>query len=424
MKKISLILLLISIAFGQDSALVKQLILLPGVAVKSIRPDSGFKQAFDIDFTQPLDHHTPHGLQFKQRIILSHVDVRRPVVLITEGYGLYSNYPRELSLLLNANEIRVEHRFFGRSRPDSMIWSDLNIEQAAADHHRIVEVFKKIYSAQWINTGWSKGGQTAIFHRRFYPRDVDVTVAYDAPLNLEREESRIDRFFTKVGSETCRRKIKQFQRIVLQRKTDVLSLFKNYAAQKHLSFSIGLEAALEYAVLEYPFSFWQYHKINCDSIPDENATVRQLFAHLKKVVALSSYSDRALNSAAMYQFFTQLGYYGYVTEGLDKWLSGAYGYSNALFAPKGTEIRYDPRPMQDMNNWLQSGGNRILFIYGANDPWSASSVKLTGRTDALKMTLKNGNHFTFIHSFAEKERRKIYRTLERWLGFTIGKEEN
>ena len=306
-KIIFLLLILTTWLAAQDSALVARLVALPGVAVKTVHPDSGFNQAFEIDFTQPVDHNRPYGAQFKQRIIISHLSVNRPVVLITEGYNFYSNHTRELSRLLQANEIRVEHRFFGESKPDSMDWRYLTIEQAAADHHRIVQIFKKIYPKQWINTGWSKGGQTSIFHRYFYPNDVAATVAYDAPLNLQKEEKRIDRFFGKVGTAYCRQRLKAFQRTALKRKNQLLPLFKQFAQQKHYDYSIGLEAALEYAVLEYPFSFWQYYKIECDSIPDSTASAECIFNHLKRVVALSSYNDHALNSPAMYQFFHAVG---------------------------------------------------------------------------------------------------------------------
>jgi len=417
MKKICLVfLLLVSWAAAQDSSLTARLRSLPGVAVRTVHPDSGFRQAFEITFTQPLDHNRPNGPQFTQRIILSHRDVRRPVVLVTEGYRFYSNHTRELSLLLQANEIRVEHRYFGHSRPDSLDWRYLTIEQAAADHHRIVQMFKKIYTGKWLNTGWSKGGQTALFHRYFYPHDVVATVAYDAPLNLQKEEKRIDRFFDKVGSSYCRQKIKQFQLAALRHKNELLPLFEKYAAQKHYSYSIGQTAALEYAILEYPFSFWQYHHIPCDSIPATGADAQRIFAHLKRVVALSSYCDRALNSPAMYQFFTQLGYYGYVRNGLEPYLSGAYGYSNIIFAPQAARGHYDPRPMRRIERWLQSKARHIMLLYGARDPWSACAVNTGGNPGLVEAFLPQGNHFTFLNCFPAERKQMLLKILRHWLG--------
>ena len=72
----------------------------------------------------------------------------------------------------------------------------LNIWQAATDHHRIVEALKPLYAGKWISTGASKGGMTSIYHRRFYPGDVDGTVAYVAPNDVVNgEDSAYDRFF-------------------------------------------------------------------------------------------------------------------------------------------------------------------------------------------------------------------------------------
>ncbi len=64
----------------------------------------------------------------------------------------------------------VEHRYFGESRPDSLYWNLLTVEQAAKDHHKIIETMKMIYDKQWITTGISKGGQTTYIYKYYFPR--------------------------------------------------------------------------------------------------------------------------------------------------------------------------------------------------------------------------------------------------------------
>jgi hypothetical protein len=405
-------------AWQQDSTsqVLERLLAFPGVRVETQKPYSHFTEVYTILFIQPLDHNNPDSGYFQQRIQLSHVDVSRPVVLITEGYDMRerSNPVQELSEFLNANQVRVEHRYFGKSKPDSMLWGYLTIRQAAADHHRVVNLFKTIYPGKWVSTGWSKGGQTALFHRRFYPDDVDVTVAYDAPLNFSDEDPRIDAFFETAGAPYCRDRLIRFQRTVLQKKDEILPLFRDYANEKHLAFSIGEIRALEYIVLEYPFSFWQYHTIDCDSIPDDGAGIQEVFAHLKKVVSFSSYSDNAMNSQAMYQFSTELGYYGYVKKNVQD-LLGSADYPNSVFAPQVDGLKYRPEAMQDIGEWLRKNGEHILYIYAERDPWSAPAVEVPEGMDAMKMILKGGNHFTFIKTFPGDEQEVIFSTLERWL---------
>ena len=182
--------------------------------------------------------------------------------------------------------------------------------------------------------------------------------------------------------------------------------------------SIGEEKAFEYVVLEYPFSFWQYKKIDCALIPGKEASVEQMFDHLKDVVAFSSYSDRALDSPAMYQFATELGYYGYVQDHVRDLLSAA-DYKNTAFAPRDVTLVFKPEIMAAVNLWLQNRGDRILYIYGGRDPWSAPAVELAGKTDALHLTLPEGNHFTFIRTFPEPQQQRIVTTLAHWLDWRI-----
>ena len=394
--------------------LLESLQTIPGATVKQLTAKAPFKERFEIMLSQPLDHDQPNGPAFQQRILVSHLDPAAPVVLVTEGYAIRHNYIQELSELLGANQIRVEHRYFGKSAPKSMDWNYLNLKQATADYHRVRQLLGKLYTGKWIASGWSKGGQTALTYRSYYPDDVAVTVAYDAPLNLEREEPRIDAFFETVGDDFCRRKLIKFQRAVLRRKQELLPLFIEYTQKKRLNFSIGAEKAFEYAVLEYPFSFWQYEKINCKTIPANNAEAWRMLDHLKKVVSFGSYADRSMNSPAMYQFATEFGYYGYVTKNVDRQLSSD-NYSNFAFAPQDADLTYNPKIMRDLDQFLRANGSRILTIYGENDPWSAPMVQLSGKPDTLNMVLKKGNHFTFIKSFEEEDQQRMVSTLKAWL---------
>jgi hypothetical protein len=405
---------------SKTSPLLEKLKALPGVEIDEKKPSVHFTETYEVRLSQPLNHHDPDGVQMLQRIFLSHVDFSRPVVFITEGYAVRGRSApvQELSELLKANQIRVEHRYFGQSVPDSMLWEHLNIRQAAADHHRIVTLFKKIYPGRWISTGWSKGGQTALFHRRFYPEDVTATVAYDTPLNFSLEDPRIDAFFETVGTEFCREKLIGFQREVLLRKDKMLPLFRADAEKKHRSFSIGEEKAFEYVVLEYPFSFWQYHTFDCDSIPDYPATDQELFEHLKKIVSFSSYADPSMNSPAMFQFSTELGYYGYVTKNVRDLLRFKE-YPNSAYAPQVAGSNFKPEVMSDIDDWLQKNGERILYIYAEFDPWSAPAVSVPEGLDAIKMIKDRGNHFTFMKTFPQEKQEIMLSALERWLQIEI-----
>lgn len=387
---------------------------LPGARVERTGPDSGYAAAWEVRLPQPLDHGDPDAGWFDQRLVLSHRDTLAPMVLITEGYSIGHDYTSELAAILEANQLRVEHRYHGDSKPDSLDWTWLTIDQAAEDYHRIVRLFRPIYTGKWVSAGWSKGGQASLVYRSRYPGDVTAVVAYDAPLNLALREPRIDAFFESVGDPACRNRLVRFQRLALKRKREILPLFHWYARGKGYSYSLGEEKAFEYIVLEYPFSFWQYTEADCEGIPGEGATPDELLEHLADVVSFWSYSDHAMDSPAMYQFCTQLGYYGYVTTNVEDLLS-ASDYPNCDFAPGDTDVNYDPEPMQRLHTWLRENGDNIIYLYGANDPWSAPFVDTSSRNNARTFFLDGGNHFTFIESFPAPDRERIVDLLKSWL---------
>lgn len=407
---------------GQAKDIVAELEKIPGLIIKELDPDSSiFQSKLEIKLIQPLDHENPEAGFFLQRMFLSHAGFDRPMVMVTEGYAAGKNYVRELAEILNANELQVEYRYFGESKPNPNDWSFLNYRQSSSDYHRIYSLFKTFYKKRWVSTGWSKGGQTSLIYRRHFPEDMAAVIAYDAPVNLALEEPRIDEFFEQVGDEICRYRLILFQRSILRNKNDILPLYEAYCAEKNYTFNkISSLKAFEYTVLEYPFSFWQYHTLDCGSIPGERATPQEMFDHLREVVSLSSYTDRAFNSLAMKQFATELGYYGYVTKNVIDLLSeGEDDYPNNTFAPQDADLTFDPTFMEDINKWLLTQGNNILYIYGENDPWSAPHLEYLGATNAKMYWVKNGNHYSFIRTLSAAQQVDVFQTLEDWLGITI-----
>jgi hypothetical protein len=401
-------------------SLLSRLEELPGVTVTEITPPEGYLQAFEIQVTQFIDHQNPAQGSFTQQIFLSHIDETRPMVLETSGYGVSRNYIRELTTLLDANQIRVTHRFFPNAKPYPLNWQYLTIRQSAGDFHQIVDLFKRIYKGKWVNTGVSKGGMTVLFHRRFFPNDVDVTVAYVAPLMFDTEDLRFEKFLLEeVGDETCRNKIKEFQEMLLTNSQALLPYVSSYAQDNGLTFSIGEAAALEYSIIEYLFAFWQYGDGDCSKIPGPDASLDEMFSHLVELSPLTYYSDSGIEyfEPLFYQAYTELGYCTYVTEHLKDLLVVLNEPTYRSFAPRDVELNFNPEVMQDVNNWLQNEGNNIIYIYGAIDPWTAAAVELTGYTNALKIVQPGGNHNVRIMDLDEQD--TVIQTLEQWLDLDI-----
>lgn len=394
--------------------------LFPTAEISDIKIEDHFTQAYQIIVKQPLDHNNKEAGYFDHYIYISHNDYAMPTVLITEGYSARQQ-TYELSSLLKSNQVMVEYRFYGKSRPNPIPWDYLTNDQAIEDYHAIVNKLKLLYKNKWISTGISKGGETVLIYKSKYPKDVDVAVPYVAPLIDTQEDKRTEQHLKTVGSDECRAKISNFQRLVLENRDEVLLIFSSVALAQKLTFNkMPLAEALEYAILEFPFSFWQWGN-KCQDIPDAKATPKDLANYLQKVVGIGFYSDQDYhkNLPSFYQHMIELGYYGFDTAPVKDLIKIAHRPTNLRFAPKDVSLTYNPEYIKNVRNYVENKGDKILYIYGEYDPWGACAPTPLPKVDALKMVLKGGHHGTKIKDFSRKDKQIIYTKLQDWLGKNV-----
>jgi hypothetical protein len=424
--KYFLVIALLTLSCSKDSvapepkpALIDQLKKIPGMQITELTPEAGFKQSYELILKQPLDHQNPAGQQFNQRMYLHHVDEEAPLVLMPSGYVSRPNYIAHLTSVLNANQLYITHRYMGDARPNPANWQYLTIKQAAADHHRIAEFFKEIYSGKWISFGRSKNGMTALFHNRFYPDDVDATVASVTPIIREIDDPRFDVFLEHVGTEECRNRIKTYQRLLLENRDQIIPMITNYMNNSSWTYNIDPGIILEYEVCEYPFAFWQYGPWDCETIPDAGASNAELYQHLENGGGFPIYSDeyRDFYMPVYYQAYTELGWYRLLNDHFAELLETDPNPSYSFFTPNNTDVIFKPEVMQDIENWLQTEGNNIIYIYGADDPWTAAAIELTGQTNALKIVQENTNHNITIDKLDDPG--LVYSKLAEWLNIEI-----
>jgi hypothetical protein len=382
---------------------------------------------FVLEYTQPADHQAPAGQQFTQRMTLMHRDYGAPVITYNSGYHLSTRGSRsEITRLLGGNQLSLEYRFFAPSRPSPADWTKLDIAQAAADQHRITQALKaRIYpDNKWLTTGASKGGMTSLFHRRFYPDDVDGTVAYVAPFDYPADQmhSPQNRYFTfleQVGSDaTCRQRLKSFQNQVLARRSAMLERMRPEAQYTLL----GENRALEFAVVELPFIFWQYgSQADCVQIPADTASDDDVFEFFDATIGVAAYGDEDLLSYLPYyhQSATQLGY----PAADESYLVGLLHPGEdtaAAYIPSGTSIVVPPydqgAAMRDVQSWISTSGSELLLIYGENDPWTAGAVDLGAATDSFKLIVPGGNHGSSIGALPSPDQETAVAAVLRWAG--------
>lgn len=394
---------------------------LPGVEVERLNSSGPFGERYLLWVDQPLDHNEPGSGVFRQRVIVSLRENTDAVLFVTEGYdagyAVKGRYVYELSDSLNAHQIVVEHRYYPPSAPgkENWRWDLLNIEQAAADHHRIVALLKPLLGGKWISTGISKGGQAAMFHRSLYPGDVDGTVGYVCPLNFSDMDPRVDTFLTKVGDSVCRERVREFQRQMLRQKDEFLPEFRREAEKQGLHYSIGWESAYELVVLEYAFAFWQWG-FPCSSIPADGMDPGAAIAHLDSVAGLDWVAREFLNdNPFFYQALTEIGMYGYDTSYLPGLVSKTTPLSFHFACPDQSLCVFDPQQMQSVSKFLRERAKNIIFIYGEDDPWSATAVQPSENPGVYVYFVPGGNHRSRLSDLLPDHRREVLILLKNWI---------
>lgn len=425
MKRIShlllLLLLVIVSANASNKELYQKLCTLKGVITVDSLPSDYSTEKYVVTIRQPLDHKHPEKGSFTQRVVISHEGFDRPTVLVTEGYGgdyaLNPRYRDELAGLFQTNTVFVEHRYFSGSVPDTVDWQYLTAQNSASDLHLITTLFKQIYPQKWISTGISKGGQTALIYRAFFPNDVDITVPYVAPVSRSAEDGRHEPFLNKVGDKKTRQAILSFQREVLKRRGEIIPLLEKFCLEKQLSFRISMNEVLDYCVLEYSFAFWQWGT-PASQIPANSATTEVLFKHLTEISGPDYFATGQPTQAFFIQAARELGYYGYDIEPFKDllFIRTAKDYLQRIMLPEGITIQFQPELYKKLTNFIETSDPRLIFVYGEYDPWTSVGItKLDGKKNMFVAIQPKGSHRARINTLPDSLRDKVIKTIKLWL---------
>jgi hypothetical protein len=408
---------------NDPAAFAEKLRKLDGVTVEQAQTDAQGYTYFILRFTQPVDHGDPGGPAFRQRVSLLHRSIEAPVIALTSGYwDYYGDSIYELTSLLGANQISIEHRYFGESRPDPADWSKLTIRQMADDEHRIVTALRDLYPGAFLATGPSKGGMTATYYRRFYPDDVDDTVPYVAPISFAAPDARYAGFLDTIGPPACRSALRAAATEMLQnRRAGLLSRAQDQANEAfHAYTRIPLGPALESSIAGLEWSFWQYFGVTyCTKVPAPTASDLEMWQFLDLIAPVTDSDDESIDQFEAYyhQAYAQLGYPDAGGAYLDPYLQYTDAdYDRAFPAPIPA---YDGgAAMHDIDAFVKGEGARMLFVYGEWDPWTGGSYELGGAADSLRLVQAQGTHGARFSRLAVADRAAAFAKLAAWTGVT------
>ncbi|MCR8574351.1 S28 family serine protease [Streptomyces sp. Isolate_219] len=413
-------------AAGPETEDIKDRILaIPGMSLVEEKPVDGYRY-FVLNYTQPVDHRHPSKGTFQQRLTLLHKSVDRPTVFFTSGYNVSTTPSRsEPTKIIDGNQVSMEYRYFTPSRPTPTDWKKLDIRQAANDQHRIFRALNRIYDKNWIDTGGSKGGMTATYYRRFFPDDMNGTVAYVAPNDVRNDaDAAYDRFFRTVGTAECRTALTAIEREALLRRGEMVKRFQDWADKEKQTFTkVGnADRAYEVMVTDLVFGFWQYQPAGtaCAEVPEPTVSTDELWKWMDKVGGFDSYTDQGMEpyTPYYYQAGTQLGEPGYRYPQLAGLLKYPGINNSRSFVPKDIPMHFDKRAMPDIDRWVRHRAHRMMFVNGQYDPWSSEHFEVgkNGARDSYVFTVPGGNHGSNIAKLKEADRTKATAELLDWAG--------
>ena len=403
--------------------LKNKLAALPGVSGVEPLKSTQYSEKYTMMFEHPLDYKHPQAGKFLQRVIVSHVGYDRPTVIVTEGYwadyATRENYVEELSNLLKTNVVFVEYRYFGKSMPNPCNWDYLTVENSLNDLHQVRNALKSIYPGKWISTGISKGGQTTLFYRAYFPDDVDISVPYVAPLNRSVEDGRHEPFIEKnVSTAENRQKVKDFQLEVMKRKAQLMPLFRKHCEEKKYAFRAPEEDIFDYCVMEYAFGFWQWGT-PMEKIPALTASNEEIFNHFVAMIEPDYFSKQTPYTSFNVQAAHELGYYGYDMKPFRKYMSlkTTNDYLRRLMLPDELRnIRFDKTLYNNTMKFLKKNDPKMIFIYGGIDPWGASGCTwIKGKQNIKVYVQPDGSHRTRIGTMKPEVQKVIIDQLKLWL---------
>ena len=177
------------------NAVVSALEAIDGVRDVQMKvSQNGTDTVYYFYFHQPVNHANPAAGTYNQHVSLKFTGSDKDVVLLTHGYNMESSVDSyrytNLAEHFGANQIEVEHRYFGNSLPepvDKLNYTYLNADQQACDLHAIVQALKtSLFStSKWFSTGTSKDGITSALYAYYSDQygwdDIDVFVPFCAP---------------------------------------------------------------------------------------------------------------------------------------------------------------------------------------------------------------------------------------------------
>ncbi|MBO7698577.1 MAG: hypothetical protein J6S38_06045 [Erysipelotrichaceae bacterium] len=412
---------------------------------------------------QQIDWNDPEAGTFAQLVEVGIHPGAEVNVLETYGYpfldgDLAGDNQPEVCVILEANHIKVEHRFSGISFPEGMTnyskdgWEYLTTENESGDYHHVYEMFSQIFNGQWVAYGRSRGGRACVDYARHYPGDMKGYIPYvGVNCNGEHDPRVMEYVNTVIGDnafgkeEAARRRklMDDFMVECIRNRDQLQNILWEAMAAMGRSFPdwITRERLLDLTLLEFQVEFWQDDGDFKDiedvlSLPD--TTVEQRSAKNDAIYALfpryggdpSFYSHDYFGFSYYVGALVEEGNYEIDFSHLREVLKQAGLDDQLAIKPEDQKdllrnfvldddqkdhFVFIPGHYEALDDFAKTTDQKIVFIGGDLDPWSAVYVDGGDNPNFKSYILIGKAHHTQIADFDQDTQKEIIETIRSWV---------
>ena len=387
---------------------------LPNVVSVTAQDPGAFKERYKVFFRQPVDHDNPSAGTYDQLVYVMLNNTDSLNVLVTEGYYAFdAEKEQELVPMFGANQIVVEHRYFGESTVDDPEYRYMNADNCCDDLHEVVTSLKMLLGGKWISTGVSKSGLASNAYQAWYPNDVDVTVTYGTPLCRERYDSRAAKALAEtIGTAGQRAKLTAFMREALRRRDAMAPKFDSVAEASGIKLPLPARQLWDFHVLDWQVAAWMF-SYDFEAMPSLAASDDEIFNYIIDLDGPEAW-DAAYDVNKYYiQAYAELGHFSFCTEGVKDLMvvddNIVNDYLRYLYVPAGFPDTFSTAVHDKVDAFLRSTDAQCIFIYGGNDPWSFVGVgeEYANGDNLCRYVLPGAGHHVKIADFDSGTRSEI-----------------
>lgn len=411
---------------------------------------------------QQIDWKNPEAGTFLQRVEVGIHPDAKVNLLETFGYTFQNgdfaadNQP-EIVVLLEANHIKVEHRFAGKSFPEGMNnlstegWEYLTTENEAGDYHHVYEIMFQVLDGPWVSYGRSRGGRACVDYARHYPEDMKGYIPYvGVNPNGMNDPRMMDYVNTEIGKaafgeeEAARRRgvINDFLVECVRNRDQMENLLWGNMKENGYTFPewTTAERLFDISLQEFQIEFWQeggdmqeievpLAMSNGETEEEKDAKVSAMFSVLLKYGSPVTYSHDHFGFSYFVGALITEGHYDIHFAYLRAALERAGLKDRLVIRPgeekdllKNTVLEEDqkadfvfvPGHYEALDAFAKTTDVKIVFIGGDLDPWSAVYVNGGDNPNFKSYILTGRDHLTQISDFDPGTQAEILETIKSW----------